>query len=257
MKNNNLDSSISMVVPVYNEKDNIKIFAEILKEKFKYPIKKVFIVYDFDEDNTLQPLEEIRKIYPEFEPLKNKYGRGAFNAIKTGLDAVDTEYVIVTNADMSDDPETMNKMLEIAEREGCVIVCGARYMKGGALIGGPFIKGLMSRMACLTMYYIAGVPTHDATNSFKLYRKSFLNTMNIESSGGFELGLEMTVKAYELGLKIKEVPTVWHDRTAGTSRFRVIAWMPSYLKWYIRAFCVRLKHLLGMKSWKGRTNCEA
>lgn len=239
--NSILEPLISVVVPVYNERDNIKIFAETLKNKFKYPIKRVFIVYDFDDDNTLQPLEEIKKIYPEFEAIKNKYGGGAFNAIRTGLDAADTKYVIVTNADVSDDPETMNEMLEMAEREDCVIVCGSRYMKGGEHHGGPFIKGLMSRTACLTMHYLAGVPTHDATNSFKLYRKSFLDSVTIESSGGFELGLEMTVKAYEKGLKIGEIPTVWHDRTVGSSRFRVIAWLPCYLKWYLKAFYVRLK----------------
>ena len=56
--------------------------------------------------------------------------------------------------------------------------------------------------------------------------------MTIESTGGFELGIELTVKAHLLGLRVDEVPTTWRDRTAGTSRFRLWAWLPQYLRWY-------------------------
>ena len=66
----------------------------------------------------------------------------------------------------------------------------------------------MSKCAGLTLYYFAGLPVHDATNSFKLYRKTFLNNMKIESTGGFELGLELVVKAFKNGYKLAEVPTV-------------------------------------------------
>ena len=120
--------------------------------------------------------------------------------------------------------------------QGFDVVCGSRYMKGGRLIGGPFFKQLMSRVSGLTLHYFRGVPTHDATNSFKLYDAAMVHDVKVESVAGFELGLELTVKAFLNGYRIAEIPSVWRDRTAGTSRFRIMQWLPHYLKWYFYAF---------------------
>jgi hypothetical protein len=97
----------------------------------------------------------------------------------------------------------------------------------------------MSRGAGLSLHYLGGVPVHDATSNFRLYSKRLLNQVTIESTGGFELGIELTVKAYRLGMQIAEVPTTWRDRTAGTSRFRLWQWLPRYLKWYRRGLAGR------------------
>ena len=168
--------------------------------------------------------------------VKNKYGRGVLNAIKTGLETAETEYVIVTMADLSDPPEVMNKMLEIASEKNADIVCASRYMRSGKQVGGPLIKGLMSKYAGLSLHYLAKFPTHDVTNSFKLYRTSFLKRQKIESIGGFELGMELVVKAHLQGFKVFEIPTIWTDRENGKSNFKIIEWLPSYLKWYFKAF---------------------
>jgi len=87
---------------------------------------------------------------------------------------------------------------------------------------------------------LRGVPTHDATNAFKMYNVAMLNLPQIDSKEGFELNLEITVKAFLQGRLIAEIPSVWIDRTAGTSRFRLWKWLPSYLRWYLYAF--RPKH---------------
>ncbi|MDR1195585.1 MAG: glycosyltransferase, partial [Endomicrobium sp.] len=168
--------------------------------------------------------------------IKNKYGRGALNAIKTGLESSQEKYTVVTMADLSDPPSVINDMYEKAEKENADIVCASRYMKGGSQKGGPFIKSLMSRLAGVSLHLFARVPTYDSTNSFKLYRTSFLKKQTIESSGGFELGLELVAKAYAGKAKIAEVPTAWTDRAAGKSNFKVAAWTPKYLKWYFYAF---------------------
>jgi hypothetical protein len=81
------------------------------------------------------------------------------------------------------------------------------------------------------------VHTHDATNNFKLYTRRFLDEVTIESEGGFELGLELTVKATLMGRVVREVPAVWRDRVVGESRFRLRAWLPRYLRWYV--MCIR------------------
>jgi uncharacterized membrane protein len=139
-------------------------------------------------------------------------------------------------ADLSDPPTVINEMFRIAEEKDADIVCGSRYMKGGRQIGGPVVKGLMSRIAGLTLHHFAGVPTRDATNSFKLYRTSFLRQQKIESKGGFELGIELVSKAHIQKFKIYETPTVWTDRVAGKSNFKLLEWLPGYLKWYFHAF---------------------
>jgi hypothetical protein len=99
----------------------------------------------------------------------------------------------------------------------------------------------MSRTAGLTLHWFAGVPTHDPTNNFKLYARRFLDAVSIESTAGFELALELTVKATLAGRRVAEVPTTWRDRTAGQSNFKLRRWLPHYLYWYRRAFVGRLR----------------
>ena len=167
--------------------------------------------------------------------IKNNIGKGPLNAIKAGFKASDGGAVLVSMADLSDDIKIVDAMYRLIIEDGADIVCGSRYMKGGRQIGGPFIKKTMSRMAGLSLHYLASVPTHDATNSFKMYSRKVIDNINIESDKGFVLGLELTVKAFLKGYKIKETPSVWTDRVEGESRFKVTAWLPSYLKWYFVA----------------------
>ena len=110
-------------------------------------------------------------------------------------------------------------------------------MSGGKQYGGPFLKGLFSRVAGVSLHWLAGIPTHDISNSFKLYRRTILETIAIESAGGFEIGMEITVKAFLQGYKIAEVPTTWTDRSAGASNFKLWKWLPHYLRWY--GLCVK------------------
>jgi hypothetical protein len=109
-------------------------------------------------------------------------------------------------------------------------------MEGGRQIGGPPLKTFLSRTAGLTLHWLAGLPTRDVTNSFKMYRTGFIQKLRFESTGGFEIGMEAVVKAYVSGGRIAEVPSTWTDRVAGTSRFRLWRWLPKYLRWYLYAF---------------------
>jgi putative flippase GtrA len=217
----------------------------------------IFVVYDFDEDTTVPVARELTQTAGNITLVKNNYGRGALNAIKTGMERAKSEYVVVTMADLSDPPEVINEMHRIAEAENAAIVCASRYMKGGRQEGGPFIKGLMSRIAGLTLRWFAKVATHDATNSFKLYRTSFLKSQKIESAGGFELGLELVAKAHIAGLTIRETPTCWTDRSAGKSNFKLWQWLPHYLNWYFYTFETPPKETDGafakiIKKYKGQ-----
>jgi len=231
---------LTVVVPVYNEGANFKALWGEIASSIRTPFKAT-VVYDFDADNTVPVVKEvIASGETRLSLLRNAYGRGVTGAIKTGLEAVESGPVLVTMADLSDEMTQVDRMYELY-LQGYDLICGSRYMRGGKLIGGPFFKQLLSRMSGLTLHYFRGVPTHDATNSFKLYDSQMVRELRVESVAGFELGLELTVKAFLNGYRIAEIPSVWRDRTAGTSRFRVMHWMPHYLKWYFYAFRPRLQ----------------
>lgn len=137
-------------------------------------------------------------------------------------------------ADLSDSLEIVDDMYQKI-LEGYDVVCGSRYMKGGKQIGGPLLKGLMSRTAGISLHLLTGINTHDISNSFKMYSRKLLNNITIESNGGFELGMEIAVKAYSMGYKITEIPSTWRDRSNGESRFKLFQWLPKYLHWYFYA----------------------
>jgi dolichol-phosphate mannosyltransferase len=211
------------VIPVYNEGENVVSTLQGVVERTHMRPLEVLVVHDFDEDTTVPVVKRLQAEMPELRLLRNTLGRGVLNAMKSGLRAARAQFVVVTMGDGSDDSNDIDAMYELA-RGGADVVAGSRYMRGGRQLGGPLLKRTMSRTAGLTLHWLGGVPVHDATSNFRLYSKRLLNQVTIESTGGFELGIELTVKAYMLGMRVAEVPTTWRDRTAGTSRFRLWQW---------------------------------
>ncbi len=102
------------------------------------------------------------------------------------------------------------------------------------------MKSFLSRTAGRSLHTLANAGTRDATNSFKAYDRKFVRDVGIDSRYGFEIGLELTVKAKRLGLPIAELPTIWLERHTGVSNFKVWAWVPKYLFWYRHAFGRRM-----------------
>lgn len=231
------DIPLGIIIPVYNEGKNIGNTLSVIGERVKTP-HRIYIIYDFDEDDTLPVAGEFLEKGVMLELVKNPV-RGVVSAIKTGLKKAREDYLLVTMADMSDDYRVVDEMCAFMAA-GYDVVCGSRYMKGGSQTGGPPIKKFLSRVAGKSLKYLAGLPTHDITNSFKLYRKSMLEKIRIESDGGFEIGMEIAVKAHFSGFSVAEVPTSWTDRTKGKSRFKIIKWAPKYLRWYMYAVGKRL-----------------
>jgi dolichol-phosphate mannosyltransferase len=226
-----LERPLGIIIPVYNEGANIEATLLAIEQKVN-TAHKIYIVYDFDEDDTLPVVKKMQQKGLPIELLKNS-SLGVAHAIKTGLRNAPEEYLLVTMADLSDDYSVVDRMCQLMA-EGYGIVCGSRYIKGGKQIGGPFLKKLLSRTAGLTLNLV-GLPVHDVTNSFKLYRKSMVDNIDIESKSGFEIGMEIVVKAYFSGYKITELPCVWTYRQAGCSRFKMFKWLPKYLRWYFYA----------------------
>ena len=228
------------MIPVYNEGENVLPTLRAIDEGVRTRPYEVLVVYDFDADTTVPVVQRLQAEMPALKLHRNTIGRGALNAIKSGLAAAQAPYVVVTMADGSDDPADIDRML-VAARGGADVVSGSRYMRGGRQLGGPLLKRTLSRAAGLSLRWLGGVPTHDPTNSFRLYSRRLLDAVPIESQGGFELGIELTVKAHLRGMRVAEVPTTWHDRTAGQSRFRLRQWIPHYLRWYLRGLTSRVR----------------
>ncbi len=233
-----MSTPLTIVCPVYHEQDNIERLLDEVRATIRTP-HTTLVVYDKDDDPTVPVVERLLPRHPDVRLLRNDIGRGVLNAIRKGFQAVPEDgAALVVMADLSDDLAKVDRMYELIEA-GYDLVCGSRYMRGGKQLGGPAFKGFLSRLAGVSLHALAGLPTRDATNAFRMYRASVLRAIPIESKGGFELSLEITVKACRKGFKVGEVPSIWRDRTAGESRFKLWSWLPSYLKWYLLAFRAR------------------
>ena len=142
--------------------------------------------------------------------------------------------MLVFMADLSDEPEVIPAMLKLAA-EGCDLVCGSRYMSGGEQIGAPRLKAFLSYTAGRSLHLLTRLPVHDATNSFRLYSRDLLRSVRIESTGGFEIGLELTVKAYLQGRRLGEVPTTWGSQTVASRNSPFASGCPATRWWSARA----------------------
>lgn len=230
--------SVSIVMPAYREGEAITAVLDRIFEAVGIPCE-VLVVVDSDDDPTLPVLSAYAEREPRLRPLLNDYGPGPANAIRYGVDHAANPVVVVTMADGSDDPRQVDDLARLVER-GVVVAAASRYMPGGQQVGGPLLKGLMSRCAGTSLGLLARVGTRDATNSYKAYSAEFLRQVGIHSRDGFEVGLELTAKARRLRLPVAEIPTVWIDREQGESNFKLVAWVPRYLRWYRFAFGPRL-----------------
>lgn len=223
---------LTLVCPAYNEAENMPKLLERLASQVRTPFE-LLVVYDREDDTTLPALDALDGRYPfTICRVKNRYGHGALHAVMTGLEAADGVAAAVIMADLADDLTIVDRLYRLIVEDGYDLAVGSRYMPGGKQIGGPALKGMLSRLAGKTLHYLTGIPTCDVTNNYKMYRTSMLRELRIESRAGFEIAMELTVKAYAGGYRITEIPSVWTDRSAGVSRFRLWKWMPQYLRWY-------------------------
>lgn len=228
---------LSVVLPVYNEGEAVAPVLRDLSAAIRVP-HELIVVWDFDEDTTRPVVERLAAELPGLRGVRNDLGRGVLRAMRAGIAASRGRLVLISMADGSDEPQVVDRMVALA-LDGADVVAASRYMRGGHQVGGPLVKRTLSRLAGLSLHWLGGVPTHDPTNNFKLYSRRFLDSVTIESTAGFELALELTVKATLAGRRIAEVPTTWRDRAAGQSNFKLRKWLPHYLHWYRVAFAGR------------------
>jgi dolichol-phosphate mannosyltransferase len=230
---------VSIVVPAYNEGEAVVPVLDRLFEAVTLPCE-VLVVVDSEDDSTIPVVEERADGEPRLRAVVQPYGKGPANAIRYGFHAARAPVVVVTMADGCDDPRQIDDLTRLVER-GVVVAAASRYMPGGQQVGGPRLKGVISKLAGRSLHLLAHVGTHDATNSFKAYSRSFVEDVGIDSRDGFEIGLELTAKARRMRLPVAEMPTIWLDRQAGMSNFQLARWLPGYLRWYRFAYGRRLE----------------
>ncbi len=228
------DPRVSVVIPARDEGDGIVKCLDRVFEGVTLPCE-VLVVVDSLDDTTVSYLEKYAEHEPRVVTTINTYGRGPAEAIRFGIDHARAGVVAITMADGCDDPQQIDQLARLVER-GVVVAAASRYSRGGQQVGERSLKRLLSRTAGLSLYWLARVGTHDATNSFKAYSADFVREVGIDSVAGFEVGLELVAKARRLRLPVAEIPTIWLERRGGVSHFKMRAWLGHYLRWYRFSF---------------------
>ena len=224
------DVEIDILIPVFNEEEIIlkTIKNIILNVKYNY---RILICYDYDEEPALKIIKSNFPNNLNILFIKN-FSKGFNNALISGFNNSKSEAVLVYMADDHVNHKIINLCYE-KFKEGNHVVCPSRFVEGGQMIGNPFLKGFLTRVTSIFLFYFTSFPIKDSTNSFRLFSKKLINQITIESKKGFTLSLELTAKAHRFGYKIVEIPTVWIEREKGKSRFKLLSFILPYTKWLI------------------------
>lgn len=233
-----MSAELDIVIPVYNEGEGILAILNALKQHVKTPFQ-VLLCYDQDEDTTLVAVRNAPPFPFIVRFVKNR-GRGAHRAVVTGFEESTAPAVLVYPGD--DDYNACRVDAMVKEyRKGAEIVAASRFMSGGCMVGCPWLKASLVRGSAFILFHLARVPTHDPSNGFRLFSQRVLQTIAIESTSGFTYSLELLAKCHRLGWNISEVPVAWYERRSGTSRFRVLQWLPHYLVWFFYCFATAMR----------------
>lgn len=225
-----MKKKISIIIPARNEEKSIIYVLESLKRLVKIPFE-VIVVNDCSTDATKSIVKKYSEKNRNITITDTKKKCGFSNAIKKGIKKSSTDTIVIVMADLCDDPKTINRMYKKLT-EGWDIICGSRYDKSGKKIGGPKIQNFFSTLVCKSLYYLIGLPTKDASNSFKMFRKSVFKSINYRDDMGVESSLDLILRAYFKDFKIIDIPTIWRGRVVGQSKFKLIERSPKYIKIY-------------------------
>ena len=233
---------LDIVIPVYNEGSIILATLAELRRQVTTP-SRILICYDSPDDDTLSTI----KAHPDrvegltIEFVRNR-SRGAHAAVMAGFTASQAPFVLVFPADDDFNAGIIDAMVAKGE-QGVDVVCASRFIPGGCMVGCRWLKAFLVRTAAFTLYYVARLPTRDATNGFRLFSRRVIERIEVESDSGFCYSLEMLVKCHRLGWPVADVPAKWFERKQGGSRFQVLNWVPAYLRWYLYAFATTFLRL--------------
>lgn len=217
---------ISIVIPTYNEKDNVKILIPRIFEIFrKNKINgKLIIVDDNSPDGTSNVIRKFKRSYPiTLITRKKKMGLGS--AYITGFKKAlkeNSDIIFEMDADLSHPPEFIQEFIKKIE-EGYDVVIGARTISGGKIIGWSIYRKIISKIGNLIGKYLAGVYIDDLTSGYRAYRKEVLKNIELNDilSNGYAFQLEMLARCYRKGYKIATIPIKFLNRIYGKTKLSI------------------------------------
>jgi glycosyltransferase involved in cell wall biosynthesis len=231
--------SISVVIPAHNEAVRIGQTLCGLLTHVATP-QEIIVVLDHCTDATEQIVAAVRKAAPNITVLQNTKDKGFANTLTTGFLAAKGEAIIPVMADGCDDPKTVDLLWKTLEK-GADVAVASRYMRGGKKRGGPMLQNILSRCVSYSLHLITGIPTWDAANSYKMYRKDLLlSLLPHAKSLGTEFSMELLFRAYRNSARIVEIPTEWHGRkTRLLHEWKILKRFPKYWPQYHKALLGR------------------
>ena len=213
----------SVILPTYNERENLPIIFYLLDKTFEtHKLKyEVVIVDDSSPDGTLQVAEAIQKSFGESKVTivsrKGKLGLGS--AYSAGLAKAKGERIVLMDADLSHHPKYIPQMIHLMDSSKCEIVTGTRYRPGGGVVGWDTFRKLTSRTANFLADFLLNPRCSDLTGSFRLYeRRSIESILPQIKCTGYAFQMEIVVLARQQGMTLAEVPIVFVDRIYGQSK---------------------------------------
>ncbi|HOC89145.1 MAG TPA: polyprenol monophosphomannose synthase [bacterium] len=227
-----------VIFPTYNEKQNI---LAIIEAVFGQNIEglEILVVDDNSPDGTGDLVAAQAGREPRLHLLRRDKKMGLGTAYVAGFRyalARDYERIIEMDADFSHDPKDLSRLLEASAASDIVI--GSRYITGVNVVNWPLKRLLLSMFASYYTRSITGLPLRDCTAGFKCFRREVLETIELDriQSDGYSFQIEMNFRAWVKGFRILEIPIIFVDRAAGTSKMskrilREAIWMVWKLKW--------------------------
>jgi dolichol-phosphate mannosyltransferase len=239
------EQKIAIVLPTYNEKDNLPPLLEVLHKHL--PQAKLIIVDDASPDGTGELADSLALKNPSIMVHHRTSKLGLGTAYIEGFRrALDAEYDVIVqmHSDFSHDPAMVSQLIENLSQADLVI--GSRYVMGGGTANWSIFRKILSQGGSVYARTILGLPYQDITGGFKVWKASALKRVlaNAIHAKGYAFQLEMTYRAHQTGLRILEIPIHFEDRRFGKSKMSLsIAWEAMTICWRL-LFCCPPNHKL-------------
>lgn len=210
-----------VIIPTYNEKENIEnIIRKVFTLEGGYD---VLVIDDGSPDGTAAIVKGLQQEFPSRLFMIERKGKlGLGTAYITGFRwsiANGYDYTFEMDADFSHNPEDLPRLYQ-ACKDGADLAIGSRYCDGISVINWPIGRIIMSYYASVYVRTVLGMPVYDCTAGFKCYSNKVLKTIDLDNveMKGYGFQIEMKYTTYKLGFKIAEVPIIFVNRKAGTSK---------------------------------------
>jgi dolichol-phosphate mannosyltransferase len=232
-----------VVIPTFNERDTIpQIVPVILGQD---PEIEVLVVDDSSPDGTGAVVEAMRRDEPRIHLLTRGVRQGLGPAYKSGFKRaleMGADYVVQMDADFSHPPSSLPDFFGMMADSD--VVLGSRYLNGITVVNWPIERLLISYFGNVYVRRLTRMPVSDTTGGFKCWRREALEAIDLDAvrSNGYAFQIEMNFRLWRQGMRIREVPIIFMDRTTGDSKMsKRIALEALWIVWWLKLQVVRGK----------------